>query len=48
MDMMGELHTLAALFLEKDTHYPLDRRLGGPKSQCEALEKRKPHACLEN
>jgi hypothetical protein len=32
MEVSGQLHVPAALLLEKDPRYPLDRRLGGPQS----------------
>jgi hypothetical protein len=33
MEVSGQLGTLAALPLEKDSQYPLYRRLGGAQSQ---------------
>lgn len=38
----GQLHTLAALSLEKGPNYPLDRRLGGPQNQFGHRAKKNP------
>jgi len=34
LDVGGQLHSLAALSPGKSPWYPLNRRLGGPQSQC--------------
>jgi hypothetical protein len=33
MEVIGQLHALAALFPDKGPRYPLDRRVGGLKSR---------------
>jgi hypothetical protein len=33
MEVSGQLHAPAALYPEKETRYPLDRRLDGPQSR---------------
>jgi hypothetical protein len=38
--MIGHLHALAALYRGKSPRYPLDRRLGGPESGLDDVEKR--------
>jgi hypothetical protein len=34
MEVSGQIHAPAALPRGKEPRYPLDRRLGGPQSQC--------------
>jgi len=41
MEVSDRLHTPAALLPEKDTRYPLYRRLGGPQIQSEPVAKMK-------
>jgi hypothetical protein len=41
MEVSGQLHALAALPQGKSPWYPLDRRLGGPRTVLDAVVKRK-------
>jgi hypothetical protein len=41
MEMSGQLHSSAVYSLGKSPRYPLERRLGGPQSSLDAVEKRK-------
>jgi hypothetical protein len=41
MEVSGQFHAQITLSLGKSPRYPVDRRLGGPHSQCGCCEEEK-------
>jgi hypothetical protein len=48
MEMSGQFHYPAALPPGKILKYPIDRKLGGPKTGLDTVEKRKISAVARN